>query len=157
AIKTLYEMIFDISRNMQISAQNEDLDQAEAPRYFTQVTIVGLGLIGGTMARLIKKHLPTTKIIAVDREEVLAQAANLGLVDDGIADWKKAVKKSQKSQLIILAAAPAENIKLLNEIAPSLKRRQLVIDVSSTKAKIARQAEQVDLHGADFIGGHPFF
>src|SRR5262249_16810373 len=45
AIKTLYEMIFDLSRNMQVSAQNDDLDQVEAPRYFTQVTIIGLGLI----------------------------------------------------------------------------------------------------------------
>lgn len=134
-------------------SQNKHSEEAH-PNYFPQVTIIGLGLIGGALARTIKRHLPETEIRAVDRQDVLEQALKEGVIDSGASELGKVVKKSS---LIVLAANPDENVKVLKQIAPLLKKRQLVIDVTSTKRMICALAESLDLRGADFIGGHPFF
>lgn len=123
-------------------------------RYFPTVTIIGLGLIGGSLARLIRKHSPKTNITAVDSPEVLQKALGEGLID---CAETKAASAAERSSLIILAAPPKKNISLLNAIAPKLSRRQLVVDVTSTKKEICRAVENLELNGADFIGGHPLF
>jgi prephenate dehydrogenase/chorismate mutase len=131
------------------------LAQARNPqRYFPTVTIIGLGLIGGTLARLIRKHSAKTNIIAVDSPEVLQKALGEGLID---CAETKATAAAERSSLVVLAAPPEKNIELLETIAPKLSRRQLVVDVTSTKSKMCLAAESIDLNGADFIGGHPLF
>lgn len=131
------------------------LAQARNPqRYFPTVTIIGLGLIGGTLARLIRKHSAKTNITAVDSPEVLQKALGEGLID---CAETKATAAAERSSLVVLAAPPEKNIELLETIAPKLSRRQLVVDVTSTKSKMCLAAESIDLNGADFIGGHPLF
>lgn len=76
------------------------------------------------------------------------------MIDKGVEDQKSAL---QRSSLIILAASPSQNIELLKEIAPLLSKRKLVIDVTSSKRQIVELAENLNLKGADFIGGHPLF
>ncbi len=150
AIRNTYERLFELSRQIQ----QENAIDPQVTTYFPQVTIFGVGLIGGALARLIKRRLAETKIIGVDKEEVLADALEQGLIDKGIADQKTAL---QRSSLIILAASPAQNIEILKEIAPLLSKGKLVIDVTSSKGKISQLAEELNLKGADFIGGHPLF
>ena len=123
-------------------------------RYFPTVTIIGLGLIGGTLARLIRKHSPKTNITAVDAPEVLQKALGQGLID---CAETKATAAAERSSLVVLAAPPEKNIEILEIIAPKLSKRQLVVDVTSTKARMCQAAESIDLQGADFIGGHPLF
>ncbi len=143
----------NLSSNQDSSEQT--LVQTRNPeRYFPTVTIIGLGLIGGTIARLIRKHSPKTNITAVDSPEVLQKALGDGLID--CAETKPA-NAAERSSLILLTAPPQKNIDLLEAIAPKLSRRQLVVDVTSTKQRICGVAEQLDLNGADFIGGHPLF
>jgi len=150
AIRNTYERLFELSRQIQ----QENAIDPQVTTYFPQVTIFGIGLIGGALARLIKRRLPDTKIIGVDREDVLADALEQGLIDKGVEDQKTAL---QRSSLIILAASPSQNIELLKEIAPLLSKRKLVIDVTSSKRQIVELAENLNLKGADFIGGHPLF
>ncbi len=150
AIRNTYERLFELSRQIQ---QDKTIDP-NATNYFPQVTIFGVGLIGGALARLIKKRLPDTKIIGVDSEAVLAEAVQHKIIDKGAADAKTAL---QRSSLIILAASPAQNLALLEEISPLLSKRKLVVDVTSTKGAIAKLSEELNLKGADFIGGHPLF
>jgi prephenate dehydrogenase len=150
AIRNTYERLFELSRQIQ----QENAIDPQVTTYFPQVTIFGIGLIGGALARLIKRRLPDTKIIGVDREDVLADALDQGLIDKGVEDQKTAL---QRSSLIILAASPSQNIELLKEIAPLLSKRKLVIDVTSSKRQIVELAENLNLKGADFIGGHPLF
>lgn len=150
AIRSTYERLFEVSRQIQ---QDNTIDP-NATDYFPQVTIFGIGLIGGSLARLIKRRMPETKIIGVDTEEILAEAVVHKVIDKGISDPKAAL---QRSNLVILAASPAQNLKLLEEIAPFLSKRKLVMDVSSTKRAISSLADQLNLKGADFIGGHPLF
>lgn len=150
AIRNTYERLFELSRQIQ----QENAVDPQVTTYFPQVTIFGIGLIGGALARLIKRRLPDTKITGVDREEVLAEALAQGLIDKGSDDPKAAL---QRSNLIILAASPDQNMAILKEIAPNLSKRKLVIDVTSSKGKIAKLAEELNLKGADFVGGHPLF
>lgn len=150
AIRNTYERLFELSRQIQ----QENAIDPQVTTYFPQVTIFGIGLIGGALARLIKRRLPDTKIIGVDRDDVLADALEQGLIDKGVEDQKTAL---QRSSLIILAASPSQNIELLKEIAPLLSKRKLVIDVTSSKRQIVELAENLNLKGADFIGGHPLF
>ncbi len=143
----------EIEQESSSSSSETALAQTRNPqRYFPSVTIIGLGLIGGTIARLIRKHSPKTNITAVDSPEVLQKALGDGLID---CAETKAASAAERSSLIILAAPPKRNIELLETIAPKLSRRQLVVDVTSTKREICSVAEDLDLNGADFIGGHP--
>jgi prephenate dehydrogenase/chorismate mutase len=136
-------------------SSEQSLVQTRNPeRYFPNVTIIGLGLIGGTIARLIRQHSPKTNITAVDSADVLQKALGEGLID--CAELKPS-GAAERSSLIVLAAPPKKNIELLETIAPKLSRRQLVVDVTSTKQEICAVADLLDLNGADFIGGHPLF
>jgi monofunctional chorismate mutase len=158
AIAKVYESIFECSRELQmIAAQQMQLQAAEASKatlYFPKITIFGMGLIGGSIARLVKRHIPQTVIVGVDADHVTREALDAALIDSTTTDCKKAVAGST---LIILAAPPDQNLKLLAEIAPHLRKRQLVTDVTSVKGPITSLAEELNLGGADFIGGHPFF
>jgi len=151
AICQIYETIFSCSRKVQ-ERRNSRKDQD--PLFFPQVTIVGMGLIGGVMARLIRDRVPQTKIVGVDVDErSLQEAVASKLIDDAELDLKRAVRGSQ---LIILAASPDTNLQLLSELIPVLKRRQLLIDVGSVKAPVVNAVNQAKL-AADFVGGHPLF
>jgi prephenate dehydrogenase len=122
--------------------------------YFPQITIFGLGAVGGALARLVKRRLPDTKVIGVDNEEVIAAALQDKVIDKSSTELKQALSRSS---LIILAASPTQNLQLLTDIAPLLSKRKLVMDVTSAKSKIIQLADRLDLKGADFIGGHPLF
>jgi len=169
AIQTIYESVIDQTRQVQcgsLTAKGSSQATEEPPRakraqgarrsplYFPRVLVVGLGLIGGSLCRQIKRLIPETVLTGVDRPEVLAEALAAGAIDVGSTELTQALPWAS---LIILAAGPHENLRLLEEIAFHLHRRQLVIDVTSTKSAICSLAEHLDLQGADFIGGHPFF
>jgi prephenate dehydrogenase len=151
AIRDVYETVFDCSRQIQRSnARKKNVE----PIYFPQVTIVGMGLIGGVIARLIRENVPQTKVIGVDvNAGPLHEALALGLIDRAEADLKKSVIRSS---LVIVAASPDANLRLLEELAPVLKKRQLVVDVTSAKSTIVEAADKLKC-SADFVGGHPLF
>lgn len=151
AIRNTYERLFELSRQIQ----QENAIDPQVTTYFPDVTIFGVGLIGASLARLIKRRMPDTKIMGVDTaDEILNDALEQEIIDSGTTDVKSGV---QRSQLIILAASPDQNIEILKQIAPHLSKQKLVIDVTSSKGKIARAADELNLKGANFIGGHPLF
>lgn len=171
AIKSVYHTVIEQSlRVQQAELFNQTLESVEhiarkAPRekndklprkpiYFPRVHIVGLGLIGGMLARLIKSSIPQTIVSAEDKAEILANALLEGVIDIGDIDSAGSI---ERASLVILAATPTENLKLLRKLTPKLRRRQLIIDVASTKQQICELSEILDLRGADFIGGHPLF
>ncbi|MBI4532920.1 MAG: prephenate dehydrogenase/arogenate dehydrogenase family protein [Candidatus Melainabacteria bacterium] len=152
AMGSIYQAIIEQSKQLQ---KPPDLKaRARSPLYFPRVLIIGLGLIGSTLARQIKRLMPETTLLGVDSPDVLAQALSDRVIDAGFTEVGDALSKTA---LIILAASPEQNLELLAKIAPHLSRRQLVLDVTSTKGKICALAEQLDLKGADFVGGHPLF
>jgi prephenate dehydrogenase/chorismate mutase len=157
ALGNIYQSIIKESCALQeegpIPSSTSQAHSKHKHLYFPEVLIVGLGLIGGAMARQIKRILPDTKITAIDVESVIGQALAEGIVDATSQDLQSAVAKAS---LILLCATPAENLRLLEQIAPMTKRRQIVMDVTSTKQAICGRAEDLRIK-ADFVGGHPLF
>lgn len=115
-----------------------------------KVSIIGLGLIGGSMAIDLKKRKFTDYIVGVDNSSLHAHTAlRLGIIDE-IADLKTAVKKTD---FIILAIPANASMKILPEIL-DLIDNQVVTDVGSTKEPICKI---VDYHKnrSQYVAAHP--
>jgi prephenate dehydrogenase len=148
SMKTIYQAILTESCRLQ-----KKKELRLSPSSFPSVLIVGLGLVGGALARQIKRLSPSTVVLASDLPEVLNQGLKEGIIDDGAPD---ALTLVSKAALVVLAAPPSENLRLLEKIAPKLKRRQVVVDLTSTKASICTLADSLAIK-SDFVGGHPLF
>lgn len=117
---------------------------------FSTLSIIGLGLIGGSIALAVRDRWPAIRIVGVDRKAVLAHALGSGAIDraaDSAAD-------AADSELVILAAPVRQNLKLLSEIAQRLPAATIVTDVGSTKRDIVDAAAALSCASA-FVGGHP--
>ncbi len=119
-----------------------------------QITIIGTGLIGGSLGLALKQHAPDVHIVGCDRESVLQQARMMGAIDEGCTSPEQAVRQSD---LIILATPVGSIIDLIERIGPLAPPRSLITDVGSTKSEIMTRAK--DVFGADvctrFLPGHP--
>jgi prephenate dehydrogenase len=116
---------------------------------FQTVSIIGLGLIGGSIALAVRERWPATRIRGVDRKAVLAHAMGSGAIDGAVDSAADACD----ADLIILAAPVRQNLKLLAEIAQRLQAATIVTDVGSTKRGIVDAAAALAFAG--FVGGHP--
>ncbi|SDB09012.1 prephenate dehydrogenase [Eubacterium oxidoreducens] len=116
------------------------------------VGIIGLGLIGGSMAKTIKKHMPNIQILAYDKnQDALIQASSEKVID-GFSHLSVSVL--EPADLIILCAEVKENIQLLNELKPYLSKETIISDVGSVKEEVVTIMKQEGL-STNFIGGHP--
>jgi prephenate dehydrogenase len=116
------------------------------------VTIIGLGLIGGSIAKDIRKSHFATKIVGVDNnEEHRKRAEKIGLVDSTTLPLDEAVKQAD----IVVVAIPVDKIAiLLPEILNNIDPATTVTDVGSTKKLIT---EVVDKHPrrGNYVAAHP--
>lgn len=119
---------------------------------FSSIAIVGLGLIGGSIALGVRKRWPASRVFAVDRPAVLAHAAGSGAVDRTCSD----VASLPDTDLIVLAAPVRANIQLLRDVGKAFAgRSQLVVtDVGGTKQDIVAAAKELP-SSITFVGGHP--
>lgn len=116
------------------------------------VTIIGIGLIGGSMALAIKEHGFAQHIIGVESNESHAQKAlQLNLVDE-IAPLEIAIKKSQ----LVVISVPVNAIESLLPKVLDLITDQVVLEAGSTKLKII---ESVAHHPKrpQFVATHPMW
>jgi prephenate dehydrogenase len=119
-----------------------------------QVTIIGVGHIGGSVALALKKHARVNRIVGCDRESVLETARCLGVIDEGITDPVEACKNSN---VVVLATPVGAIIDLIERVGPVLSNAALLTDVGSTKSEIVARARSVfgDSAAARFLPGHP--
>jgi prephenate dehydrogenase len=115
---------------------------------FERVAIVGLGLIGGSIALAVKHRWPAASVVAVDRPHVIATATTMRAIDAG-GDTLDAVARAD---LVVLAAPVLQNVAALAALPGHLDPGAVVTDVSSTKRAISEAAAGLPL---TFIGGHP--
>src|SRR5699024_8156333 len=95
------------------------------------ITIVGVGLIGGSMAISLKENGFADKVIGVGRSrKSMDKAIALGLIDEDM-DLNSAIAQSD---LIILAVPMSAFQKLLPEVLNQVNDQQVVLDVGSTKS-----------------------
>jgi prephenate dehydrogenase len=117
---------------------------------FPRIAIVGLGLIGGSIAFAAKRAWPSTHVSAVDREPVIREALSRRAIDAGLAD----LAKIDSADLIILSAPVRQNIVLLERVAAYASRRTVITDVGGTKRTIVEAARALS-PDVLFVGGHP--
>lgn len=116
---------------------------------------LGLGLIGGSLARNIKKTDPEAKILACSRRrETCEEALAAGMVDE-ILDFP-GDERFADCRYLFLCAPVAANISLMRELVPVLSRNSgtIVTDVGSVKGAIHKEAAALGISDR-FIGGHP--
>jgi prephenate dehydrogenase len=121
---------------------------------FKQVTIIGTGLIGGSLGLALRKRHLARRVIGCDRAPVLERAIECGAIEAGAPNPVDAV---HGSDLVILATPVIAILDLIERLGPALSARTLVTDVGSTKADIvARAAKSFGRSaGQRFLAGHP--
>jgi prephenate dehydrogenase len=117
---------------------------------FQKVGIVGLGLIGGSIALAARQIWPASLVIGVDNKDVLETAMRLHAIDVAADDPYILAE----ADLVILAAPVKQNIELLRELDDNVTQPAVVTDVGSTKRAIVEAARSLPPKFA-FVGGHP--
>lgn len=117
-----------------------------------KITIIGLGLIGGSLARALHEKLGLCGITAVDtNKRALNMALNQGVIEKGILVPDSSV---YSSDIIFICTPVNQTLEFITELAPRIKDTCIITDVGSTKEEIIRQVEGM-LCPPCFIGGHP--
>lgn len=115
------------------------------------VGIIGLGLIGGSMAKAYKKNSDAT-VLAADRDSTIVEYARL----QGAVDGELTADTIPSCDLILIALYPRAAMEYLKNTAHLIAKEALVIDLCGTKRTICEAgfalAEQ---YGFTFVGGHP--
>jgi len=121
---------------------------------FDTITIVGVGLIGGSFGLAVRRKCPEARIIGVSSRAAVTDALEMGAITEGCG-YEEMDAAVRDADLVVLCT-PIHRIQgLLTVLAGSLKKGTLVTDVGSTKRAITEHALQVIPEGVDFIGGHP--
>lgn len=116
------------------------------------IAILGLGLMGASLALALRKRGYAGRLVAFARKETTRrEALARGIVDEAYADPDAAVKDAS---LAVLCAPIRACVELAADVAPALRPGTLVTDVGSTKGWICRQMAGVLPSGA-FVGSHP--
>lgn len=116
----------------------------------SRVAIVGLGLMGGSLAGAL--HGKCRAVVGVARrEETIAEARAQRLIDEGTTDLEMGVRQAD---IVVLATPVRAIINLLNEIGPLLPEGSLVMDLGSTKVEIVEAMAKLPAH-VQPLGGHP--
>lgn len=127
----------------------KNLAKTDSP--FRRITIIGVGVIGGSLGLAIKKRFRSVVITGVDRPDVLKKALRRGVIDIASRHLKEAVAGTD---LVFLATPISAILKLLPQVARSIAPGTIVTDVGSVKRGIVRSARKHFPQGT-FVGGHP--
>ncbi len=120
---------------------------------YQKIALVGIGLIGSSLAHVIRREgLAGHVTISSRSAETLQRARELGLGDSYEARAADAVRDAD---LVIVSVPVGASGAVAEEIAPALKRGATVTDVGSTKASVIAQMAPHMPQGVHFIPGHP--
>ncbi len=127
---------------------------ADCPSPFKRVAVIGLGLIGGSLASAIRKHRLAQTVTGFDqRVEELALGVDLGIIDEASTSLQQAVSGSD---LVILAVPVRATRAVLEQIRPWLAEDAVLSDVGSTKSSFVGDVEAVFGEVSPrVIPGHP--
>ncbi|NOX20544.1 MAG: prephenate dehydrogenase [Nitrospirae bacterium] len=121
--------------------------------FFSKVTIIGVGLIGGSLALSLKEKKLTAEICGWGRsEERLKAAKKRGIIDSYSLDITEAIKGAD----LIVLATPVDTFEgLATEITSSLSESPLITDVGSVKGELVYKLEEILSQKASYVGSHP--
>ncbi|HNA19912.1 MAG TPA: bifunctional prephenate dehydrogenase/3-phosphoshikimate 1-carboxyvinyltransferase [Agitococcus sp.] len=121
---------------------------------FNQVTFIGLGLIGSSLARVIRAQGLAKKIVASSRSErTLQTALDIALIDEAYTDAAQAVANAD---VVVLAMPVCSTEKVLASIKHAVRPTTIITDVGSTKGNVIDAARRVFGNvPSHFIPAHP--
>lgn len=121
---------------------------------WNKVTIVGVGLLGGSLGLALKRRKLAREVAGfVRRNASLKECERAGAVDYATTDLLAAVSGAD---LVVLCTPLSQMRPRVREMLPALKRGAILTDVGSVKVSIVRELETlVAKAGAHFVGSHP--
>jgi len=119
---------------------------------FGHTTIIGVGLIGGSIGLKMKAMGYTGVIVGHDLPNVLDEALEMGAIDRGVGDLSEAV---MDADLIVLATPIDETLKLLPTVLKTAKSGAVVTDTAPVKMELVTLARATENALGCYVGGHP--
>ena len=120
---------------------------------FQQMTVIGVGLIGGSLARAAREKGLVARVVGAGRSrENLEKALSLGVVDRIETDHREAVRGSD---LVVVCTPVQAAVDIVRNILPAMEQNAVLTDVGSVKGPFVRAIEEMDLDTIRFVGGHP--
>ena len=128
----------------------------DIPAHFTiadaQVAIIGLGLMGGSLAAALSSMRVCRQVVGIARRpSSLTTARSLRFIHRGTTDLAEGIREAD---IVVLATPVRDILEKLGQIGPMMKNDAIVIDVGSTKTAICGAMEAMPSH-VQPIGGHP--
>jgi prephenate dehydrogenase len=121
--------------------------------FFNNVTIIGVGLIGGSLARALKAGNLAGRITGAGRSRAtLEQALKLGVID---RMGKGSTYAVEDADLVVLASPVGTFEKIVPEIGPHLKQGAILTDVGSVKGALIKKIEDSIPPGSHYVPAHP--
>jgi cyclohexadieny/prephenate dehydrogenase len=121
--------------------------------HFARVALIGIGLVGSSLARVLRRDKLADEIVACARRpETLAAAERLGLADRVTDDPADAVKGAD---LVVIGTPLSAYAEIGRRIGPALKPHAIVTDVGSVKEAAIRDVAPSLPAGVNFVPGHP--
>src|SRR3989337_1672983 len=123
------------------------------PPFFNRMVIVGVGLIGGSLAMAGRKNGLVKEIIGVGRGAAnLKEAVKLNVIDSFAFDISEAVKDAD---LIVLATPVGGFEGLVKQMRHKLNKGAIITDAGSVKGRMVSRIERLLPRGTYFVAGHP--
>lgn len=137
---------------MQKPAPKKKADAVQRP-LFQKIALVGIGLIGSSLARVIRREQLAGEVtISTRTAETLARAEALGLGDRYFMNAAEAV---EDADLVIFSVPVGASGAVFRSMADALKPGAIVTDAGSTKSSVIAQVAPCVPQGVHFIPGHP--
>src|SRR5690349_9519468 len=118
---------------------------------FNQITVVGIGLIGGSFALAARRAGLAERITGWDSPDVVDQACALGVIDSPEESFES---DGCQSDLVYLATPVGTIVRILEQGEKLFRHGSIVTDTGSTKRRICSAAESIP-SSVHFVGGHP--
>lgn len=117
------------------------------------VSIIGVGLIGGSIGMALRKRRIAKKVVGIGRDPIkLKKARVLGAIDEGYNNFEKGLKSAE----IVVVATPVGLIpEMIKRAIPHLEKGSIITDVGSVKNSLVRKIERFLPKGIYFVGAHP--
>ena len=116
-------------------------------------TIIGVGLLGGSIGLALREQFPDIEVAGIGRRASSLRAARrVGAINTAYLD---SYDVTARSDLVIIATPVGAYENILRAIKPHLKTGSLVTDAGSTKSQVVRIASRVLGKGGQFVGSHP--
>jgi prephenate dehydrogenase len=117
-----------------------------------RVSIIGLGLMGGSLGMALKRHHVAREVVGWSRKgSTLQQAKRKRAIDVGTSDLRAAVRDAD---IVVLATPVSTIVPFGKRVAPLMSAGSILTDVGSSKTAIVAALESIPRH-VKFVGGHP--